>query len=170
MTSLHKTAIAAGAELASAYEFNGEMQPATYTLTLEQLEVIVTMERLKVTVGQGKKPTQTKKQDGEHWFHANFIAILTQTKATDWTLAAGFSMFEKEFGPSFRPLFGSDIFAAYRFSHPDGRVAQVEYCTDDYIYLSCGAVSWTGPLEDDIVRQAEKLSSSKGLYASVSIA
>lgn len=41
MTSLHKTAIESGAELAPAYEIDGSMQPATYTVTLAQLESIV---------------------------------------------------------------------------------------------------------------------------------
>lgn len=41
MTSLHKVAIKLGAELAPAYEFSGSMQPATYTVTLAQLESIV---------------------------------------------------------------------------------------------------------------------------------
>lgn len=39
--SLHKVAIESGAELAPAYEIDGSMQPATYTVTLEQLETIV---------------------------------------------------------------------------------------------------------------------------------
>lgn len=41
MTSLHKVAIKLGAELAPAYEFSGSLQPATYTVTLAQLESIV---------------------------------------------------------------------------------------------------------------------------------
>ena len=39
--SLHKVALESGAELAPAYEIDGSMQPATYTVTLEQLETIV---------------------------------------------------------------------------------------------------------------------------------
>ena len=39
--SLHKVALEYGAELAPAYEIDGSMQPATYTVTLEQLEAIV---------------------------------------------------------------------------------------------------------------------------------
>ena len=39
--SLHKVALESGAELAPAYEIDGSMQPATYTVTLEQLEAIV---------------------------------------------------------------------------------------------------------------------------------
>lgn len=38
--SLHETAIATGAELATAYEFNGSMQAATYTMTLPQLQSV----------------------------------------------------------------------------------------------------------------------------------
>lgn len=40
-TSLHKVAIESGAELAPAYEIDGTMQPATYTVTLAQLEAII---------------------------------------------------------------------------------------------------------------------------------
>jgi len=40
-TSLYKTAIELGAELAPAYEIDGIMQPATYTGTLAHLQSIV---------------------------------------------------------------------------------------------------------------------------------
>ena len=40
-TSLHKAAIESGAELAPAYEVDGTLQPATYTVTLAQLEATV---------------------------------------------------------------------------------------------------------------------------------
>ncbi len=41
MTNLHKTAIESGAVLAPAYEIDGTMQHATYTVTLTQIEAIV---------------------------------------------------------------------------------------------------------------------------------
>lgn len=40
MTSLHKIATDAGAIYAKSYEFNGRMEPPTYTATLSQLEAI----------------------------------------------------------------------------------------------------------------------------------
>lgn len=41
MTNLHKAAIESGAELSLAYEIDGAIQPATYAVTMAQLEFIV---------------------------------------------------------------------------------------------------------------------------------
>lgn len=38
---LHQAIIDAGANFASAYEFNGQIDPATYTLTLAQIDDLV---------------------------------------------------------------------------------------------------------------------------------
>lgn len=38
---IHQTAIDAGAILAPAYEFNGRTEPATYTLTLAQMDAVL---------------------------------------------------------------------------------------------------------------------------------
>lgn len=37
---IHRIAIAAGANFSPEYEFNGQKQPATYTLTLQQLQTV----------------------------------------------------------------------------------------------------------------------------------
>ena len=39
--NIHKTAIGSGVKLAPSYEFNGNTEPAIYTMTLAQLESIV---------------------------------------------------------------------------------------------------------------------------------
>lgn len=41
MTSLEVAAVAAGAEVAPAYEFNGQLEAATYTVTAAQLQAVV---------------------------------------------------------------------------------------------------------------------------------
>lgn len=48
MTNLHKTAIESGAVLAPAYEIDGTMQHATYTVTLTQIEAIVGMASVRL--------------------------------------------------------------------------------------------------------------------------
>lgn len=40
ITTLHQTALASGATLAPAYECDGTLQPATYTMTLAQLQAV----------------------------------------------------------------------------------------------------------------------------------
>lgn len=103
------------------------------------------------------------------WFHANLLALVTETLAADWVEFAILTFDEADFGPPFERLHGRDVFAAYQLTHSSGRLAQIEYDQEDYIFVDCGEVHWSAPLEEEIVIQAERQSQSHGCYVKNSV-
>lgn len=97
-------------------------------------------------------------------FHGNLLALLTKTNAVEWVRSARLAFDEEDFGLPFQRRHGGDVFAAYQMTHKDGRVAQIEYDSEDFIFADCGELVWSAPIEDDVVRLAEEQSQSQGRY------
>jgi hypothetical protein len=107
---------------------------------------------------------KTSPNAGLDWFHSNLLALLTKTDAAEWERTASRAFDEEDFGPLIERRHGGDVFAAYKMTHHDGRVGQIEYDSEDYIFADCGDLAWNAPIEDSVVRQAEEQSQSCGRY------
>lgn len=107
----------------------------------------------------GECATQLQGWSCFDWLHVCLAVNLTNTNAWDWTKTSSYCWTDRNsFGPPIDTRNGIDNRRASRFTHRDGRVAQVEEDKLKKFYIDCEPFGWSGVLEDDAVFKADKLS------------
>lgn len=86
--------------------------------------------------------------------HRQLGGYHTGTDPTNWTPLSNYSCEDGNVDQPPAPFHGADEFSVVGMVHLDGRQVFCSYDLGDCVYVDCGPIHWSGPLEDRVYAEA----------------